>query len=201
MIESSCYVFSIPDKELSDLNAVGRLGIVGDGEIFWKGKYNVAILKNGDWLASQELVATEGNVLAQYSFAASVEGTRGLQRPFEALDTSDAQRIELFYTQVDTGYMCDAVKKLDGVDFKMYENYLLRLREGISLDLFNFSEFGGAYLTTLGITPVSDFIVSCIVLATYHYFGEAVGIHQVYPLTSFYYGRVDNRRTFNKHLL
>ena len=55
-------------------------------------------------------------------------------------------------------------------------------------------------MAKIGI-PSPDFMVSAITVASYLYYGRAVGTREPYPIHSFKYGRIDNRRTFNISLL
>ena len=81
-----------------------------------------------------------------------------------------------------------------------YEKYLAQEQNSIRLDLFNFNGFGREHIKRLGI-PASDFMVSAIAVASYLYYGRAVGLREPYPLKEFRHGRLDNRRTLNIFLL
>ena len=82
---------------------MGKLGLIGDGEIFWKGKLNISILPNGDWLCYGDQLPTEGQIISELTYFTSVEAVKCLQQyPLDEVHKEDTQKVERFLFRVDT---------------------------------------------------------------------------------------------------
>ena len=122
LIEDTVGVISVVDVNHNNTDAVGRAGLVGDGETKWHGKANWIIFGGAKTIVAPDHYQTDGVIPVLFSVPIAQPGLSAAQEyPLDKLEQAEAQDIEEFITRVDVASMHAALFKHEKEAFSLKE--------------------------------------------------------------------------------